>query len=116
MIYDADTPAGYLAALEDDWRKDKLLAIRDCFLSIDGVAEGMEHRMLRYKRRDDPVALLNAQKGYVSIYMTDLDALDTDGSLLAGYNRGKACLRLRKSDGIDVVRELVARRLGVLRP
>ncbi len=112
MIYDADSPEGYLAALENDWRKEKLLAIREHFLSIDGVTEGMQYKMLSYKRDSDPVAIMNAQKGYVSIYMDDLSVLDPDGSLLKGYNCGKSCLRLRKTDGIEIVQELVARRLS----
>ena len=113
MIYDAGTPEDYLAALDEDWRKEKLLDIRAHFLSIPGVTEGMEYKMLQYKRGDDPVAIMNAQKGYVSVYMDDLNALDPDGTLLAGMNCGKSCLRLRKTDGIDVVKALAARRLGL---
>ncbi len=111
MIHDADTPAVYIAALDDDWRKEKLLAVRGYLLSLDGVSEEIEHRMLRYRRGDDPVALMNAQKGYVSVYMSDLSKLDPDGSLRKGMNCGKSCLRLRKSDGIEGVQALVARRL-----
>ncbi len=113
MIHDAKTPKEYLAVLDEDWRKEKLLAIRDYFLSLDGVEEGMQYKMLSYRRGDDPVAIMNAQKGYVSVYMDDLSVLDPDGSLLSGYNCGKSCLRLRKSDRIDVVKALVERRLGV---
>ncbi len=113
MIYDAETPKDYLAALDEDWRKEKLLEIRAHLLSIPGVTEGMEYKMLQYKRGDDPVAIMNAQKGYVSVYMDDLNALDPDGTLLAGKNYGKSCLRLRKTDDIDVVKALAARRLGL---
>ena len=112
VTYDADSPQAYLAALDDDWRKEKLLAIREFLLSLDQVTEGMEYKMLRYRRGDDPVALMNAQKGYVSLYMDDLSVLDPDGTLLKGYNCGKSCLRLRKTDGIEVVKTLVRRRIG----
>ena len=111
MIYEAKTPEEYLSVLSDDWRKEKVLAIRDYLLSIDGVSEGMQYKMLSYRRGDDPVAIMNAQKGYVSVYMDDLSALDPDGTLLKGYNHGKSCVRLRKSNGIDVVKALVERRL-----
>ncbi len=112
MIYDADSPKAYIAALEEDWRKEKLLKIRDHFLSIDDVTEDMQYKMLSYRRGDDPVAIMNAQKGYVSVYMDDLSVLDPDGSLLKGYNFGKSCLRLRKADKIEVVKSLVSRRLS----
>ncbi len=112
MIYEAKTPEEYLAVLSDDWRKEKLLAIRDYFLSIDGVTEGMQYKMLAYRRGDDPVAIMNAQKGYVSVHMDELGALDPDGALLKGYNHGKSCVRLRKSDDLDIVKALVERRLG----
>ena len=112
MIYEANTPEEYLSALSEDWRKEKVLALRDYFLSIDGVTEGMQYKMLSYRRGDDPVAIMNAQKGYVSVYMDDLGGLDPDGALLKGCNHGKSCLRLRKSDDLDVVKTLVKRRLG----
>ncbi|MEO0918322.1 MAG: DUF1801 domain-containing protein [Pseudomonadota bacterium] len=112
MIHEAKTPEAYLDVLDDDWRKERVMALRAYFLSLDGVSEGMQYKMLAYKRGDDPVAIMNAQKGYVSVYMDDLSILDPDGSLLAGYNCGKSCIRLRKTDGIDVVKTLVGRRLG----
>ena len=111
MIYDADTPEGYLSALDQDWRKEKLLTIRDYLLSLRGVEEGMQYKMLSYRRGENPVAIMNAQKGYVSVYMDDLSVLDPDGTLLKGYNHGKSCLRLRKTDEIEIVKTLVKRRL-----
>ncbi len=113
MIHEAATPEEYFSVLDEDWRKEKLLAIREFLLSLNGVSEWMEYRMLSYKRGDDPVAMMNAQKGYVSVYMSDLSKLDPAGTLLKGLNCGKSCLRLRRSDGIEVVKALVMRRLKI---
>ena len=113
MIHDADSPEAYLKVLEDDWRREKLLAIRALlFDQVKDLKEGMQYKMLSYTSEGRPVAIMNAQKGYVSVYMDDLAALDPDGSLLAGKNCGKSCLRLRKTDDIDVVGKLVERRLS----
>lgn len=113
MIYDAETPEAYIKVLDEDWRKEKLLQIREHLLSIAGIEEGMQYKMLQYTQNDKPVAILNAQRGYVSVYMDDLSVLDPDGSLLAGHNFGKSCLRLRKTEGIEVVKELVSRRIAL---
>ena len=113
MIYDAETPEDYIAVLDDNWRKEKLLQIREYLLSLSGVKEGMQYKMLQYTQNEKLIAIMNAQRGYVSVYMDDLSVLDPDGSLLAGHNFGKSCLRLRKTEAIDVVKELVTRRIAL---
>ncbi len=102
VIYAADTPAKYLAALEDDWRKDKLLAIRDViFQTAPDWTEGMKYKMLGYfdglgSGDDDAALVMNAQKGYVALYAGNLAELDPEGDLLAGLDCGKSCIRLKK--------------------
>ncbi|MDJ1016575.1 MAG: DUF1801 domain-containing protein [Paracoccaceae bacterium] len=111
MQYDAETPDAYLALLEDDWRKDRLLAIRDIFLrEVEGLSEGIGYGMLRYERNGDVFGHLNAQKAYVGVYLGDLERIDPGGAIRAGMNCGKSCLRVRKRDGLGVVRRLVARK------
>lgn len=111
MIYEAGSPEEYLSKLDNDWRKEKVVAIRDYILGLKGMREGMQYKMLSYTHGGNPVAVMNAQKKYVSVYMDDLSVLDRDGTLLAGKNTGKSCLRLRKSDSIEVVKILIARRM-----
>lgn len=97
MQYDAHTPAEYLACLEDDWRRATILHLREVIAGIapDWV-EGIGHGMLQYSSADGPVLHLNAQKKYVGLYVGDVAALDPDGTLLAGIDCGKSCIRLKK--------------------
>ena len=46
MQYDAETPDAYLKMLDDDWRRDRLLAVREMYLAIPGIAESMSYKML----------------------------------------------------------------------
>jgi hypothetical protein len=48
MQYDVETPSEYLTALEEDWRKEKLLDIRDIIFSkAPEIVEIIECKMLR---------------------------------------------------------------------
>lgn len=114
MIHDAANPAEYLDALEADWRKERLLVIRDIFLAVPGVAEGMKYKMLGYDVGDKGLGVLNAQKGYVSVYMDPLTALDPDGTLLAGMDYGRSCLRVKKRTDMDKVAALVRNRISLV--
>ncbi len=102
VIYNAENPTEYLASLEDDWRKEKLLAIREVISDVaPDWTEGMKYKMLGYfdgkgEGDDDAALVMNAQKGYVALYAGNLAELDPDGDLLAGLDCGKSCLRLKK--------------------
>ena len=110
MQYDADTPDEYLNLLEDDWRRDCLLAIREILRSVPGVTEGIGHKMLQYRFKGDVFAHLNAQKGYVGVYLGELERIDPGGAIRGNMSCGKTCLRVRKRDGIEVVEKLVTRK------
>ena len=70
--YDVSTPAEYLAALEDDWRQEKLLQLRTMIQAAAPEAEeGLAYKMLSYGVGDDQFMALNAQKHYVSLYVGD---------------------------------------------
>ena len=102
MQSDAQSPKAYLDSLEEDWRKATLLSIRDMvFNSADKVSEYMEYGMLGYAVDDKPIFNLNAQKGYVSFYVGNIDKIDPDRSILAGLNCGKGCIRFSKTKGPD---------------
>ncbi len=49
MQYDAETPEAYLKLLEDDWRRERLLAIRETLLKVPGIAEGIGYGMRQYR-------------------------------------------------------------------
>lgn len=111
MIHQAVTPEEYLSVLDADWRKERLLEIRDIFLAVPGATEGMEYKMLKYAVGARSLGILNAQKGYVAIYMDDLAKLDPDGSLRAELDCGKSCVRVKKRTDMGKVEALVARRI-----
>lgn len=106
MQYDVATPAEYLEVLEDDWRRDMLLELRDLILeSGPQLAEGIEYKMLVYKdEAGESVIALNAQKHYVSLYVGTSSKVDPDGSLLDGLDCGKGCIRFKKTKKIAETR------------
>ncbi|MEO9826765.1 MAG: DUF1801 domain-containing protein [Paracoccaceae bacterium] len=111
MIYEATTPEDYLSVQDDDWRKERLLTIRDVFLAVPGATEGMQYKMLHYAVGDISLGLLNAQRAYVAIYMDDLTVLDPDGNLRNGLDCGKSCVRVKKRSDMDKVAALIALRV-----
>lgn len=112
MQYDVTTPSEYMAALEDDWRKETLTDLRQLVHELaPELKELIRYRMLSYEDGDGGVFGLNLQKHYVSFYAGDADKIDSDGSLLAGLNRGKGCIRFSKTKSVDGsrIREFIAR-------
>lgn len=98
MQYHVNTPSEYFQALEEDWRKEKLLALRALIQEkIPNLTEGIQYKMLSYSDDKGTLFHLNAQKAYVSLYVGDAAKVDSDGTLLQGINVGKGCLRFSKS-------------------
>lgn len=98
MHYDVETPSHYLEALEDDWRREKLLELRDLIFSkAPDIDESIEYKMLRFGDDKTSVFHLNAQKNYVSLYVGNIKKIDKTGELLKGLNVGKGCIRFKKS-------------------
>lgn len=98
MQYDVKTPEEYFKALEDDWRREKLLALRRIILSrAPELTEGIDYKMLSYGDDRGTVFHLNAQKNFVALYVGNAHKIDTDGSLLRGLDVGKGCIRIQKS-------------------
>ena len=98
MQYEAQTPTDYLSEIEDDWRKQKLLAIRALIRSkAANYAECISYKMLGYKDDKGIVFHLNAQKNFVGFYVGDIKKIDVDGCLLTGLDVGKGCIRIKKS-------------------
>lgn len=102
MLYDVKTPKEYMDGLEDDWRKEKVIELRKMILSAsDDIEEGIRYKMLSFQDKNGVFLQLNAQKNYVSLYVGNADKVDTDGRMLEGINRGKGCLRFKKSDNLS---------------
>src|SRR5690625_317405 len=98
MQYDAKNPEEYLKLLEGDWRKEKLLAIRQLILDYaPELEEVIRYKMLNYGKDDSYVFALNAQKHYVSLYVGTIEKTPNAEVLLDGYNYGKGCIRVRKT-------------------
>src|SRR5690625_2673710 len=98
MQYDANNSEEYLELLEDDWRKEKLLEIRQMiFTYAPEMEEVIRYKMLNYGKDDSYVFALNAQKHYVSLYVGTIEKTTNAEVLLDGYNYGNGCISVRKS-------------------
>ena len=99
MQYDVKTPAEYFTALEEDWRKEKLLLLRDLIKTkAPNLEESIEYKMLCYRDVKGAIFHLNAQKNFVGLYVGNAKKIDEDGSLLKGIDCGKGCIRFKKSN------------------
>lgn len=98
MQYNATTPKEYLAQLEPDWRNEKLNEVRDLiFKNGPELQEGIEYKMLSYGSNELTLFNLNAQKGYVSLYVGHIDKVPDARELLSKFDLGKGCIRIKKS-------------------
>lgn len=89
MQHDAKNPQAYLEMLEDDWRKEKLLEIRQMILDDEPTfEETIRYKMLNFGKDNKYVFALNAQKHYVSLYVGTIDKVENAHRLLEGYNCG----------------------------
>ena len=105
MQYDVDGPQEYLEALDRDWRYDTLQSLRTVIREKGpDLEEGIRYKMLSYSDGDGVVLQLNAQSAYVSLYIGDASKVDEDGSLLEGLDRGKGCIRFKKSTDVAATR------------
>lgn len=105
MLYDVKTPKEYIDGLEDDWRREKVLELRELIQKeAPSFIEGINYKMLSYADDRGVAFHLNAQKGYVSFYVGDAEKVDPTGELLKGINVGKGCIRFTKSVKIEETR------------
>ena len=98
MQYDVTTPDEYLEVLQKDWRREKILEIRQILLNqTPALTEGIEYKMLSYGLNGINIFHLNAQQNYVSLYVGNIDKVDGAEAMLQPFNRGKGCIRISKS-------------------
>lgn len=118
MQYDVTTPEEYLKVLEADWRRDTLMNLRGLIKAkAPELVEGIAYKMLSYSDGTGIVFGLNAQKHYVSFYVGNASTIDADGSLLAGLDCGKGCIRFKKSVPVESTRieEFIERAVALSR-
>lgn len=103
MIHGGESAQVFLEVLENDWKKEKLLEVRQMLLKHIQLKESINYGMLSYGKSSDtePLFHLNAQKNYVSLYVGDIKKIDPDNTLLKGLNLGKGCIRISKSKNIS---------------
>ena len=118
MQYDAKTPAEYLGLLALDWRRDRLLELR-ALIAKHGpeLEERVNYGVLMYAHPVGGGFGLNAQKNSVNFYVGTAKKVDPDGTLLAGLNVGKGCIRFTKTKAIADTRieEFIQKAVGMLR-
>ena len=98
MQFNVKTPDEYLAMLEDDWRKEKVLELRKLIQDLaPELKEGIRYKVLSYSGSKGGAFALAAQKNSVNFYVGSAKKVDTDGSLLRGLDVGKGCIRFSKT-------------------
>ncbi len=101
MLSDAENPIEYLSLLPEDWKKEKLLAIREMVLSHNQLQESMDYKMLSYGHEGNQLFHLNAQKNYVSLYVGNIEKVPDGRELLKDLDLGKGCIRIKKSVNLE---------------
>ena len=87
--------------LENDWRKEKLMDVRRSILEYaPELEESIQYKMLCYGNEELKLFGLNAQKSYVSLYVGTIRKIENASILLAEFDYGKGCIRIKKS--IDI--------------
>ena len=105
MQYEVKTPQEYIQLLDEDWRREKLLTLREIIRAkAPNIIEGIHYKMLSYGDENGFAFHLNVQKNYVSLYVGNIEQIDPNGDLLKGINRGKGCIRFAKSISIAETR------------
>ena len=102
MLYSADTPEAYLDQLDQDWRKEKLLQVREMILSQGTkLTETIAYKMLAYQFKGQTIFHLNAQRAYVSLYVGDLSKIKGSHELLHAFDKGKGCIRIKRKNNLE---------------
>ena len=98
MQYNVKTPNEYFEKIEKNWRKTKLIEVRDLIIkNCPELNEGIYCKMLSYEYESKVVFCLNAQKCYVSLYVGNVDKIENARKLLKEFNIGKGCIRIKKN-------------------
>ena len=95
----------YIENPEADWRKQKLLEVRELILRNAGdIGEGIEYKMLCYGYEGKNIFHLNAQRVYVSLYVRNIGKVAGADKMLSDFDRGKGCIRVKKKVALPYTR------------
>jgi len=98
MLYEAKTAIEYLEVIDNDWRKEKLIKVRELIKKkAPELKEGIRNKMLSYEYGDKVIFNLNAQRAYVSFYVGNVGKVENAKELLKEFNVGKGCVRIKES-------------------
>ena len=97
MQYEVKTSKEYLEQLENDWRKEKLMQVREMIIkNAPYLDERIEYKMLSYAKNGKSIFNLNAQRTYVSLYVGTINKVEDAQELLKDFDTGKGCIRIKK--------------------
>lgn len=101
MQYEVKTPKEYIEQLENDWRKDKLMLVREMIKKHGpDLVERIEYKMLSYAKDGKSIFNLNAQRAYVSLYVGTINKVEDAQKLVKDFDTGKGCIRIKKKVSI----------------
>jgi uncharacterized protein YdhG (YjbR/CyaY superfamily) len=101
MQYEVKTPKEYIDLLENDWRKDILMLVREMIKKHGpDLVERIEYKMLSYAKDEKSIFNLNAQRAYVSLYVGTINKVEDAQELLKDFDTGKGCIRIKKKVSI----------------
>ena len=108
MQYQVNTPQEYLDVLDEDWRKEKVIQVWKLLEEEDPQLQtGIECKMLSFSDESGTIFNLNAQANYVSFYVGDTKKVDASGESLQGFNMGKGCIRIKKTNDVEKLRTFI---------
>lgn len=94
MQYDVSSPTQYFDVLDNDWRKNRIMEIRDMII---GYAPQLEEKIAYCMLAYGDIFGLNAQKHFVALYVDNISSIPDSKEMLASFDCGKGCIRIRKS-------------------
>jgi uncharacterized protein YdhG (YjbR/CyaY superfamily) len=117
MKIEAKTVEDYWRQVPDDWRRERMEALRAMIFEVAPDAEEtIGWGMLRYGFGGDRIIChMNAQVRYVGLYIGRLERLDADGAVRAAFDCGKTCVRVKRSSDISLVRGILETEAGQIR-
>lgn len=118
MKYESKTPEDYLNSLEPDWRKDKLEEVRALIKNFGPeLKEEIAYNMLSYGDENKNIFHLNTQKGYVSLYVGNIDKVENARELLKDFDMGKGCIKIKRRVNLSDTRinEFIERTIRIWR-
>lgn len=92
----------YSDLLENNWRKEKLLAVCKMLLEYaSALEEDIRYKMPNFGKEGCYILALNAHKRYLSLYVGTIKKIEQSEKLLVGFNQGKGSIRIKKTNRLQ---------------